>query len=124
MEFIKQKYSPKRHRFCLTQQIIRNMNQPRMSQGRTGNIPDYTGGTETIVRNIYSYQVPAMVGTDASTNENNKLYNSIVQAISRGGGDCTTKVGALCARFVDMGDPVKTEVENGGYRRAPARRAD
>ena len=34
-------------------------------------------------------------------------------AISRVGGDCTTKVGALCARFVDMGSPVKTQVKNG-----------
>ena len=35
-----------------------------------------------------------------------------MQAISRGGGDCVTKIGALCARFVDMGAPVKTQVEN------------
>ena len=35
-------------------------------------------GTETIARNIYSYQVPAMVGTNVSTNENNKFYNSTV----------------------------------------------
>ena len=33
--------------------------------------------------------------------------------ISRGGGDCATKVGALWARFVDMGAPVKTQAENG-----------
>ena len=33
--------------------------------------------------------------------------------ISRGGGDLATKVGALCACFVDMGAPVKTQVENG-----------
>ena len=54
-----------------------------------------------------------MVGTNASTNENHKFYNSSVQAISRGGGDCATKVGALCDRFVDMGSPVKNQVENG-----------
>ena len=54
-----------------------------------------------------------MVGTNASTNEKNKFYNSTVQAISRVGGDCDTKVGSLCARFVDMGSPVKTQVENG-----------
>ena len=36
-----------------------------------------------------------------------------MKAISRGGGDCLTKVGALCARFFDMGPPVKTHVENG-----------
>ena len=36
-----------------------------------------------------------------------------MQAISRGGGDWSTKVEALCARFVDMGAPVKEQVENG-----------
>ena len=36
-----------------------------------------------------------------------------MQDISRGGGECATKVGALCAQFVDMGSPVKTQVENG-----------
>ena len=36
-----------------------------------------------------------------------------MQEISRGVGDCATKVGSLCARFVDMGAPVKTQVENG-----------
>ena len=54
-----------------------------------------------------------MVGTNASTKENQKFYNSTVQAISIGGGDCATKVGALCSCFVDMGDLVKTQVENG-----------
>ena len=29
------------------------------------------------------------------------------------GGDCTKNVGSLCARFVDMGALVKTQVENG-----------
>ena len=53
-----------------------------------------------------------MVETNASTNEKHKLYNSTVQAISRGWGDCATNVGALCARFVDMGDPVKTQIKN------------
>ena len=54
-----------------------------------------------------------MVGTNDYTNENNKFYNSTVQAISRGGVDCATKVGALCAHFIDIGAPVKTRVENG-----------
>ena len=36
-----------------------------------------------------------------------------MQAISRGGGDCATKLGDLCTRFVDTGSPVKTQVENG-----------
>ena len=70
------------------------------------------GGTETIARNRYSYQVPAMVGTNDSTNENHKLDNSTLQAISIEGGSCSTKVGALCAHFVEMGAQVKTQVEN------------
>ena len=53
-----------------------------------------------------------MVGTNASTNKKHKFYNSKVQAISIGGGDCATKVGALCVYFVDMGDLVKTQVLN------------
>ena len=81
-----------------------------MSRGRTGRSSAYPGGTETIVSNICSYQVPAKVGTNASTNENHKFYNSTVQAISRGGLDCATKVGTLCAHFVDMGYTVKTQV--------------
>ena len=84
-----------------------------MSQGRTGKRSASLGGTETIVWNIFLYQVPEMVGTNASRNEKHKFYNSKVQAISRGGGDCATNVGALCARFVDMGAPVKPQVENG-----------
>ena len=53
-----------------------------------------------------------MIGTNASTNEKHKFYNSTVQAISRVGEDCATKVGALCAHFVDMGALVTTQVEN------------
>ena len=71
------------------------------------------GGTETIAWNICSYQVPEKFGTNASTNEKHKFYNSTMQAISRGGGDCATKIGPLCARFVDMVAPVKTKVGNG-----------
>ena len=89
------------------------MNQLRMSQGRTGESSASPGGTETILWNRYPYQIPAMVVTNASTNEKHKFYNSTVQAISRGGGDCNTKVGALCARFVDMVASVKTQVGNG-----------
>ena len=37
----------------------------------------------------------------------------MVQTISRGGLDCATKVGALCACFVDTGYLVKIQVENG-----------
>ena len=51
-----------------------------------------------------------MVETNTSTNEKHKFYNSTVQAISIGVGDCATNVGALCARFVDMGAPVKNQV--------------
>ena len=54
-----------------------------------------------------------MVGTNASTNEKHKFYNSTVQAFSRGEIYCATKVGTLCARFVDIGAPYKTPVENG-----------
>ena len=54
-----------------------------------------------------------MVGTNSSTNKKHNLYNSTVQAISIGGLDCTTKVGALCDHFAYMGAPFKTQVENG-----------
>ena len=54
-----------------------------------------------------------MVVTNASTNEKHRFYKSTVQAISRGGEDCYTKVGALWARFFVMGSPVKTQAENG-----------
>ena len=54
-----------------------------------------------------------MVGTNDSTNENHKFYNSTLQAISRGGGDQTKKVGVLCSRFFNMGAPVKTQLDNG-----------
>ena len=50
-----------------------NMNQLRMSQGRTGKISVSMGSTETIVWNRYSLQVPAMVRTNDYTNEKNKL---------------------------------------------------
>ena len=76
-------------------------------------ISDSTEGTESIVLNRFSYQVPAMVGKNSSTNKNHKFYNSTVQAISIGVGDCATKVGAPRDRFVDMGSPVKTQVGNG-----------
>ena len=42
-----------------------------------------------------------------------KFYNSTVQAISSGVGDCATKVGSMCAHFVDLGALVKNPVENG-----------
>ena len=82
------------------------MNQLRMIQGRTGKRPDSPEETETIVRNRCSYQVPAMVGTNDSTNEKHNFYNATVQTISRYGGDFATKIGALCDRFVDMGAQV------------------
>ena len=98
LKFINQHYRqkyckfPKRHGYFLTKNILRNKNQLRMSQGRTGKIFASLGGTETIVRNRCSYQVPEMVGTNASTYENHKFYNSTVQVISRGGGDFSKKV--------------------------------
>ena len=57
------------------------------------------GGTETIVWNRYSYQGPDLVGSNASTNENIKFYNSTVQEISRAVGDCATKVAVMCPLF-------------------------
>ena len=78
---------------------FRNMNQLRMIKVRNVKISASSGGTETVIRNRCSYQVPAVVGTNASTNENHKFYNSEVLAISRGGGKCTTKFGYLCECF-------------------------
>ena len=81
-----------------------------MIQGRTGISSASPEKTETIVRKRYPYQVTVMFVTDASTNEKHKFYKSTVQAISIGGGYCATKVGAMCARFVDMVAAVKTQV--------------
>ena len=80
-----------------------------MSQGRIGKSSASPGGTEIIPRNICSYQVPTMSGTNVSTNKNRNFYNSTVQTISRGGGYCATKVGSICARFVDMVALVKNQ---------------
>ena len=88
------------------------MNQLRVSRGRTRKSSASPGGTQTIVWNICSYQVPSMVGTNSSTNENHKFYNSMVQDISSGGGGCATKVVSLCYCFVGMVAPVKTQVVN------------
>ena len=73
-----------------------------MIRGRTEKISASSGGTENLVWKICSYQVPSMVGTNASTNENQKFNKSMVQAISRGGGDGATYVGALRDCFVEM----------------------
>ena len=100
----------KRRGCFVIKHFLRNMNQLRMSQIRTGKIYASLGGTETIVWNIFSYQVPVMVGNNYSTNKNCKFYNSTVQAISTGVGYCDTKFGDLCNRFVGMGAPVKTQV--------------
>ena len=53
------------------------------------------------------------MGTNTSTNEEHKFYNSTVQSIWRGGGDWATSFGSMCDRFVDMGALVKSQVENG-----------
>ena len=71
---------------------FQKMNQLRMSIGRIGKISASPGETETIVWDRRSYQVSSTVGTNASTNEKHKFYNSTVQAISRGGGYCATKI--------------------------------
>ena len=80
--------------------LLKNMNHLRMSQERTGKSHSCSGVTETVVRNRCWYQVPEIVGTNASTNENHKFYNSKVQAISRGGVYCAIEVGALCIHFL------------------------
>ena len=54
-----------------------------------------------------------MFEKNASTNEKHKFYNSMVQAISRVGGDCFTKVGSICNCFVEMRSLVKTQVKMG-----------
>ena len=54
-----------------------------------------------------------MVGTNASTNKNHKFYRSMVHYYSIVVGDYAIKVGSLCACFVEMRAPVKTQVGNG-----------
>ena len=51
----------------------------------------------------------------SSDGGNKHLYKlkAMLQDISSGEGDCATEVGAMCACFVDMGAPVKTQAENG-----------
>ena len=95
----RQKYRkiPKERGCFLTQHILRNMNQLRMRRGSTGKSFASPGGTEAIVWNRCSCQIPTIFGTNTSTNEKHKLYNSTFQAISRGGGYCATNVGSLCA---------------------------
>ena len=96
VEFINQKY---RQKYCiikkrcgclLTKHTFGYMNQMSMSQGKTGKSSASLEGPETIVWDRYSYQVPAMVRTNSYTKENNNFYDSTVQAISRGVGDCAT----------------------------------
>ena len=53
-----------------------------------------------------------MVGINDSTKKKHMFYNSKVQAISIGVGDCATEVGALCANFFDMGASGETQVGN------------
>ena len=105
--------TPKKGRCFQTKHSLGNMNQPRMIRGRLSKSPAFPGGTEPVVRKIFSYQVPDMVGTNASTNENHNFYNSTPNAISRGRGNYVTSFGSLCACFVDMGEPAKTQVESG-----------
>ena len=54
-----------------------------------------------------------MVLTTSFTKTNYKFYNSEVQEISKVEVDCTTKVGSLCDRFVDIGLTAKPQVGNG-----------
>ena len=73
-----------------------------MILGMTGKFSASSGGTETLLRNRCFYQIPDVVGTNYSTNKKHTFYNEKVQKISRGGGKFPTKVGALCAHFVDI----------------------
>ena len=68
------------------------------------------GRIETVLQNKCLYQVPNCFGNIASKKSKHKFYNSTVQEISKGGGDCATKVGSLCACFVDIVSPVKNKV--------------
>ena len=56
-----------------------------------------------------------MVGTNTSTKKH-KFYDSTVQDISIGGGDCATDFGYPCACFIDMGAPVKNQAETGLHK--------
>ena len=91
------------HLVINTRNPLRNMNQLIMRRGRIGKFSASSGVAETVVWNICSYQVPSIARTNTSTKKKHKFYNSKVQAISIRGGDCATKVGVLCAYFVDMG---------------------
>ena len=122
MEFTNQDYRgkyrriPKIHRCCLTQHILINMNQLGMIQGRIGKRSTSSWGNETIVRIICSYQDPYMVGIDASTNKKHKFFNSTVQDIYRGGGDCATKVLALRAWLLIWNPQLKHMWKMGSVR--------
>ena len=103
----------KRSGHYLTKQTIINTNQTRIIQGNIAIIAAFHRGTETVVWNRCSYQVPDMVETNDSTKEQHNFYNSMVQEISIGGGDCDKKVVALCTRFFHGTPDRKTRVENG-----------
>ena len=79
------------------------MNQIRMIRVSTGKISASYGGNKKLVWKRFSYQVPSMVGTSASTNKKKKFYNSTEQDISREGGDCATNFGYLRSRCFYMG---------------------
>ena len=57
----------------LTKKPLKSMNQIRIISGRIEKISASPGGKETIVCNRYSYQVPAMFGSNASTNKKHKF---------------------------------------------------
>ena len=58
VEFIKQKYEP------TPNEQSKDWKKLRLS-----------GGTETVLQNRFSYQVPEMVGTNYSTEEKHNIHN-------------------------------------------------
>ena len=52
-----------------------------MSQGSSEKKSASSRGTETVLRNIFPYQVTVMVETNDYTNEKNNFYNGTVQII-------------------------------------------
>ena len=67
------------------------MNKLRICLGGCPKNTAYNVVTEKLVWNKCSYQVPVRVVINASTKKH-RFYNSTVQEISRGGGNCAAKV--------------------------------
>ena len=74
-QYYRQKYCKflNRRGCFVTRHPLKNMNQLIMIRGRTVKVSASSRGNETVVWKICSYQVPAMVGTNASTKEKHNL---------------------------------------------------